>query len=36
MKNTLVKASAITHEGAMTLTEAQWLGESPVCGSNIR
>ena len=35
MKNTLVKASAKAHEGAMTLTDAQWLGESPVWGFNI-
>jgi hypothetical protein len=32
MKNTLVKASAIAHEGAITLTEDQWVGESPVWG----
>jgi hypothetical protein len=32
MKNTLVKASAIAHEGAITLTEDQWMGESPVWG----
>jgi hypothetical protein len=35
MKNTLVKASAKAHEGAMTLTVAQWVGESPVCGFKI-
>ena len=35
MKNTLVKASANAHEGAMTLTEDQWIGESPVCGFKI-
>jgi hypothetical protein len=35
MKNTLVNASAKAQEGAMTLADAQWLGESPVWGFNI-